>query len=98
MILENLKKKTLKKPNFKIMFVLSVLVEDDLKPPPYSECAQSNETDSSHLPHNTAFISEGGNSVRINEAPPPYTLTPPTVVALRGSPVNQSEHSQSRPN
>lgn len=72
--------------------------EDDLKPPPYSECAQSDETDTPHLTHNTPFISEGGNSVRISEAPPPYTLTPPTVVALRGSPVNQSEHPQSRPN
>ncbi|KAM4718222.1 uncharacterized protein FYW61_016103 [Anableps anableps] len=65
--------------------------EDDLKPPPYSECAQTDETDAPHLSHNTPLISEGGNSVRISEAPPPYTMTPPTAVSPRGSPVSQSE-------
>ncbi|XP_047205706.1 uncharacterized protein si:dkey-118j18.2 [Girardinichthys multiradiatus] len=64
--------------------------EDDLKPPPYSECAQGDETDVPHLSHNTPLISDGGNSINISEAPPPYTLTPPTVVCPH-SPVSQIE-------
>ncbi|XP_012712796.1 uncharacterized protein si:dkey-118j18.2 [Fundulus heteroclitus] len=65
--------------------------EDDLKPPPYSECAQSVETDRPHLSSNTPLISEGGNAVRIGEAPPPYTLTPPTAAGPQRGPLSQSE-------
>ncbi|CAG5895875.1 uncharacterized protein ACNS7B_023253 isoform 1-T2 [Menidia menidia] len=54
--------------------------EDDLKPPPYSECAQGGEAAPPPPSNDTPLISEGGNVVSINEAPPPYTLTPPTRV------------------
>nr|XP_015810801.2 uncharacterized protein si:dkey-118j18.2 isoform X2 [Nothobranchius furzeri] len=66
--------------------------DDDLKPPPYSECARSDEADIPHPHHDTLLISGGANSVRIiNEPPPPYTLTPPTPVAQQGEPVSPGE-------
>ncbi|XP_061522789.1 uncharacterized protein si:dkey-118j18.2 [Phycodurus eques] len=50
--------------------------EDDLKPPPYSECAHDDEADTSLPSHHTPLISEGGDSSSSNEAPPPYTQSP----------------------
>lgn len=49
--------------------------EDELKPPPYSECTQS---DSAAAPcaSDTPLYS-GGDTVGVNEAPPPYTPSPP---------------------
>uniref|UniRef100_A0A3P8VPF1 Si:dkey-118j18.2 n=1 Tax=Cynoglossus semilaevis TaxID=244447 RepID=A0A3P8VPF1_CYNSE len=47
---------------------------DDLKPPPYSECAQADAPCPSH---HTPLISEEGDSSSISEAPPPYTPHPP---------------------
>uniref|UniRef100_A0A3B5B7T0 Si:dkey-118j18.2 n=1 Tax=Stegastes partitus TaxID=144197 RepID=A0A3B5B7T0_9TELE len=71
--------------------------EDDLKPPPYSECAQGDETDASRPSHHTLLISEGDESVSINEAPPPYTPSLPTQVSQADGPVSQSEpQSESR--
>ncbi|KAL4000965.1 hypothetical protein ACER0C_006264 [Sarotherodon galilaeus] len=55
--------------------------EDDLKPPPYSECAQGDVPDAPQPSHNTLLISEGGDSTSVNEAPPPYTASPPTQVS-----------------
>ncbi|XP_041824339.1 uncharacterized protein si:dkey-118j18.2 [Melanotaenia boesemani] len=55
--------------------------EVDLKPPPYSECAQGDEVDAPHPSHVTLLISEGANSNSVNEAPPPYTLIPPAQVS-----------------
>ncbi|XP_037829126.1 uncharacterized protein si:dkey-118j18.2 [Kryptolebias marmoratus] len=62
--------------------------EDDLKPPPYSECAQSDEVGAPRPPRDTPPVFEGGNSNRIADAPPPYTLTPPTLVGQQGGPVS----------
>ncbi|XP_034065510.1 uncharacterized protein si:dkey-118j18.2 isoform X2 [Gymnodraco acuticeps] len=67
--------------------------EDDLKPPPYSECGHHDEADAPH--HHTVVISEG-DTISINEAPPPYTLSPPAV-SQPDVPVNHNE-SESRPN
>ncbi|XP_033988364.1 uncharacterized protein si:dkey-118j18.2 isoform X1 [Trematomus bernacchii] len=69
--------------------------EDDLKPPPYSECAHHDEADAPRSPHHTVVISEG-DTISINEAPPPYTLSPPAV-SQPDVPVNHNE-SESRPN
>lgn len=76
----------------------SFLSEDDLKPPPYSECAQGDEANAPHPSRDTPLITEGGNSVSISEAPPPYTLSPPAVVSQQDSPLNHSESlPESRP-
>ncbi|XP_071063074.1 uncharacterized protein [Pseudochaenichthys georgianus] len=66
--------------------------EDDLKPPPYSECAHHDEADAP--PHHTVVISEG-DTISINEAPPPYTLCPPAVSQPDVPVHNESER---RPN
>lgn len=50
--------------------------EDDLKPPPYSECAPGEEPDAPRPSHHTPLISEGPDSISVNEAPPPYTPSP----------------------
>ncbi|KAJ0022975.1 hypothetical protein NQD34_015109 [Periophthalmus magnuspinnatus] len=42
--------------------------EEELKPPPYSECTRSDSAAASR---------EGGSSINITEAPPPYTPSPP---------------------
>ena len=68
-----------------------VLSDDDLKPPPYSECAQGDEAHGPRPSRDTPLISEGGNSVSINEAPPPYTLSPPALVSQQDSPLSHSE-------
>lgn len=50
--------------------------EDDLKPPPYSECTHSDAAAapcSSHMP----LTSEEEDYISVNEAPPPYTPSPP---------------------
>ncbi|KAJ4925301.1 hypothetical protein JOQ06_018036 [Pogonophryne albipinna] len=73
----------------------SSLPEDDLKPPPYSECAHHDEADAPHPPHHTVVISDG-DAISINEAPPPYTLSPPAV-SQPDVPVYHNE-SESRPN
>lgn len=53
---------------------------DDLKPPPYSEVAQSDAMDTSRPSHHALLpppLSEGGDSASIiSEAPPPYTPQP----------------------
>ncbi|XP_077480964.1 uncharacterized protein LOC144092073 [Stigmatopora argus] len=49
---------------------------DDLKPPPYSECAHDEEGDAPRPSHHTPLISEGGDSSSSSEAPPPYTQSP----------------------
>lgn len=70
------------------------LSEDDLKPPPYSECAHSDEADAPRSSHPTPLISEGGDSISVNEAPPPYTPSPST---QQDGPVSHSEsQSESR--
>ncbi|XP_037549939.1 uncharacterized protein si:dkey-118j18.2 [Nematolebias whitei] len=69
----------------------AVSAEDDLKPPPYNECTQSDEADAPRPSQDTPLIPDGEDLVRINEAPPPYTLTPPTPVGQRGGPVSPSE-------
>ncbi|KAJ0059550.1 hypothetical protein NL108_001913 [Boleophthalmus pectinirostris] len=42
--------------------------EDELKPPPYSECTRSDSA---------AVSREGAASISATEAPPPYTPSPP---------------------
>lgn len=64
--------------------------EDDLKPPPYSECAQGDVPDAPQPSHNTLLISEGGDSTSVNEAPPPYTASPPTQVSQQDGAVSHS--------
>ncbi|XP_053198731.1 uncharacterized protein si:dkey-118j18.2 [Scomber japonicus] len=72
--------------------------EDDLKPPPYSECAHGDETDAARPSYHTPLISEGGDSISVNEAPPPYTPSPPTQVGQQEGPVSHSEfQSENRP-
>ncbi|XP_036073301.1 uncharacterized protein si:dkey-118j18.2 [Oryzias melastigma] len=65
--------------------------EDDLKPPPYSECARGDEADASHPSPNTPLISEEQSSISNSEAPPPYTLNAPTVVVQQDGPLGPSE-------
>lgn len=72
--------------------------EDDLKPPPYSECAQDEEPNGPRPSHHTPLISEGGDSISINEAPPPYTPSPSIIVSVPDGPMSCSEppsHSRS---
>ncbi|XP_054478936.1 uncharacterized protein si:dkey-118j18.2 isoform X1 [Anoplopoma fimbria] len=64
--------------------------EDDLKPPPYSECAHGDEPDAARPSNSAPFISEG-DTISINEAPPPYTLSPPTEISQPHVPVSHSE-------
>uniref|UniRef100_A0A4W5JRM6 Si:dkey-118j18.2 n=1 Tax=Hucho hucho TaxID=62062 RepID=A0A4W5JRM6_9TELE len=71
---------------------------DDLKPPPYSEFAQSGAMDTSRPSHHALLpppLSEGGDSASIiSEAPPPYTPSP----NRHEGPVNSSQsHSDDRP-
>ncbi|XP_051266325.1 uncharacterized protein si:dkey-118j18.2 [Dicentrarchus labrax] len=68
--------------------------EDDLKPPPYSECAHGGEAATPCLSQQTILIPEGGDSVSVNEAPPPYTPSPPTQVSRQDGSVT---HSESQP-
>lgn len=73
------------------------LSEEDLKPPPYSECAHGDEAAAPRPPHHTPRISQGGDSISVNEAPPPYTPSPPAQVSQQAGPVSHSEsQSESR--
>lgn len=77
--------------------VFPFLSEEDLKPPPYSECAHGDEAAAPRPPHHTPLISQGGDSVSVNEAPPPYTPSPPTQVSQQAGPVSHGEsQSESR--
>ncbi|XP_034026377.1 uncharacterized protein si:dkey-118j18.2 [Thalassophryne amazonica] len=68
--------------------------EDDLKPPPYSECASGDETEAPRPSHCTPLISHQGDSIDVNEAPPPYTPSPSTAEG----PANHTEsQAESRP-
>ncbi len=75
---------------FCMTFALSSLfyAANDLKPPPYSEYAQNDDTDASL----SITIPDGNDSSGISDAPPPYT---PSIT----SPANQQvdSHSQSQP-
>lgn len=72
--------------------------EDDLKPPPYSECAHGDEADTPRPSYHIPLISEGGDSISINEAPPPYTPSPPTQVGQQEGPASHSaSQSENRP-
>uniref|UniRef100_A0A8C5GSH6 Si:dkey-118j18.2 n=1 Tax=Gouania willdenowi TaxID=441366 RepID=A0A8C5GSH6_GOUWI len=51
--------------------------EDDLKPPPYSECANGDEVDDARPSHRAPLISDGGDTISVNEAPPPYSPAAP---------------------
>lgn len=53
------------------------LLGEELKPPPYSECTHGDEAAACRPPHHSPVISQGGDSISINEAPPPYTPAPP---------------------
>ncbi|XP_040022865.2 uncharacterized protein LOC120811523 [Gasterosteus aculeatus] len=65
--------------------------EDDLKPPPYSECARGDERVGAARPaHRAAFLTEA-DAVSANEAPPPYTLSLPTQDGPQGVPGGHSE-------
>nr|XP_057916777.1 uncharacterized protein si:dkey-118j18.2 [Doryrhamphus excisus]XP_057916778.1 uncharacterized protein si:dkey-118j18.2 [Doryrhamphus excisus] len=66
--------------------------EDDLKPPPYSECADGGEPIAPHPSHDTPLISEGRGPVGVSEAPPPYSQSPPLQSRNR-----QDGSSESRP-
>lgn len=70
---------------------------DDLKPPPYSECAQIDETDVPHSSHQSP-LTEEGDSGSISEAPPPYTPSPIAPPNQQEGPLrlNQS-HPEGRP-
>ncbi|XP_056289519.1 uncharacterized protein si:dkey-118j18.2 [Pseudoliparis swirei] len=71
--------------------------EDDLKPPPYSECARGDEADAAR-PSDQAPVFSEGDTISVNEAPPPYTLSPPTLVCQQDFPVSHGEsRSASRP-
>ncbi|XP_039982427.1 uncharacterized protein si:dkey-118j18.2 [Xiphias gladius] len=71
--------------------------DDDLKPPPYSECANRDEANAPCPSPHTPLISVGGDSTIVNEAPPPYTPSTPTQVSQQEGPVSHSEfQSESR--
>lgn len=71
--------------------------EDDLKPPPYSQYAHAAEADALRPFHQTPLISEGGDTISINEAPPPYTPCATPQVSQQDGPVSHSEsESESR--
>lgn len=77
--------------------VSTFLSEDDLKPPPYSECARGDEADAAR-PSDQAPVFSEGDTISVNEAPPPYTLSPPTLVCQQDFPVSHGEsRSASRP-
>lgn len=65
--------------------------EDDLKPPPYSECAHGDEAAAPRPSPHTPLISEGGDSISVSEAPPPYTPSPPMTVSHQDGPVSHCE-------
>ncbi|XP_056157816.1 uncharacterized protein si:dkey-118j18.2 isoform X2 [Lampris incognitus] len=72
---------------------------DDLKPPPYSECAQ-HDTDAAHPSYRTPLlVSEGEDSISISEAPPPYTPCPPALAnQIEEHPASHCQsHSENRP-
>lgn len=50
----------------------AVSTEEELKPPPYSECAAAS------------MNRDGGDSISVSEAPPPYTPSPPRHVPQAG--------------
>uniref|UniRef100_A0A8C6UC61 Si:dkey-118j18.2 n=1 Tax=Neogobius melanostomus TaxID=47308 RepID=A0A8C6UC61_9GOBI len=62
--------------------------EEELKPPPYSECTHSDGAAAASL------IRDGGDSISVNEAPPPYTPSPPRHVPQPGP---QSERHVPQP-
>ncbi|KAM9333760.1 uncharacterized protein KZ484_018742 [Pholidichthys leucotaenia] len=71
--------------------------DEELKPPPYSECAQGVEADTPQPSHHTLLISDGGDSMSVTDAPPPYTLSPLTQVNQQSSPAHHNEsQSESR--
>lgn len=61
---------------------------NDLKPPPYSEYAQNDDTDASL----SITIPDASDSNAISEAPPPYT---PSITSAANQQVDN--HSQSQP-
>ncbi|XP_067107872.1 uncharacterized protein si:dkey-118j18.2 [Osmerus mordax] len=72
---------------------------DDLKPPPYSECAQIDETDAPHSSrHAPPALDEREDSGSMSEAPPPYTPSPLTLPSQREGTLclNQSQPSEGR--
>lgn len=74
------------------------LLGEELKPPPYSECTHGDEAAASRPPHHSPVISQGGDSISVNEAPPPYTPATPTHVSQQAGPVVHNEpQSESRP-
>lgn len=80
---------------FVVCFVF--ISEEDLKPPPYSECAHVDEAAAPLPAHHTPLISEGGDSISVNEAPPPYTPFSPAPVGEQARAVSHSEpQSESR--
>lgn len=80
-----------------VVLTSCLLSEDDLKPPPYSECAHGDEADAPRPYRHVPVISEGGDLTCVNEAPPPYTPTAPTQDSHQEGPVSHSEsQSESR--
>lgn len=62
---------------------------DELKPPPYSECAHHSDGPAGpRPPYHSPVFSQGADLVSANEAPPPYTPAPVAPV---------SQQSESRP-
>ncbi|XP_054621289.1 uncharacterized protein si:dkey-118j18.2 [Dunckerocampus dactyliophorus] len=75
----------------------SVSGEDDLKPPPYSECADGDEPVAPRPSHDAPLISEGGDSSGVSEAPPPYSQSPPPQARRQDGPESCPEpHSENR--
>lgn len=70
---------------------LSFFSDDDLKPPPYSECAHGDEAEAPRPSHHALLISAGGDSASANEPPPPYTPSPPTQVSQQAIPISHIE-------
>ncbi len=77
-------------------YLLFFLLEDDLKPPPYSECAHGDEAAAPRPSLHTPLISEGGDSISVNEAPPPYTPSPTQVSQQDGPASHRESQSESR--
>ncbi|KAM8881027.1 uncharacterized protein ACB058_001313 [Synchiropus picturatus] len=72
--------------------------EDDLKPPPYSECAYGDESDAAHPSHDTPLITNEGDSTSVNEAPPPYTPSSSTLEYEQEVPASSCQNpSEARP-
>lgn len=78
------------------LFLFTFLSEEDLKPPPYSECTHGDVAAAPCPPNHTPLISQGEDSISVNEAPPPYMPSSPTQVSQQVGSVSHESQSETR--